>query len=48
MLGAVDRLRLSARAYHRIMKVALTISDLAGEVAVGKESIAEALRYRTD
>ena len=46
LLGAVERLNLSARAYHRTMKVALTIADLAECDAVGIEAVAEALRYR--
>ena len=40
---AVDRLRLSARAYHRTIKVARTIADLAGDAAIGASHVAEAL-----
>jgi len=43
---AVDGLGLSARAYHRVLKVARTIADLAGEETVGQEHVAEALLYR--
>lgn len=43
--GAVS-LNLSARAYHRTLKVARTIADLDGAVSVGVPHIAEALRYR--
>jgi magnesium chelatase family protein len=44
---AAERLRLSARAYHRLLKVALTISDLAaGAEQITEAHIAEALSYR--
>ena len=43
---ALSRLSLSARAYHRVLKVARTIADLAGTEAVGTPHIAESLRYR--
>jgi magnesium chelatase family protein len=43
---AMSRLSLSARAYHRVLKVARTIADLAGAEAVGTAHIAEAVRYR--
>jgi len=43
---ALSRLSLSARAYHRVLKVARTIADLAGVAAVGTAHIAESLRYR--
>jgi magnesium chelatase family protein len=39
-------LDLSARAYHRLAKVARTIADLASEECVAAEHVAEALRYR--
>jgi len=45
-LQAAERLKLSARAYHRLLKVALTISDLAGANEVTQAHIAEALSYR--
>ena len=43
---AAERMRLSARGYHRVLKVARTIADLAGAGAVGKTHLAEALSYR--
>ena len=43
---AIARLNLSARAYHRVLKVARTIADLAGEETVGAARMAEAIQYR--
>ncbi len=44
---AIDRLGLSARAYHRVLKVARTIADLAGADGAGESEIAEATGYRS-
>lgn len=46
LLDAAERLRLSARSYHRVLRVARTIADLDGAAAVEASAIAEALRYR--
>jgi magnesium chelatase family protein len=43
---AVERLGLSARAYHRILRLARTIADLAGSAAIETGHLSEALSYR--
>ena len=43
---AMERMRLSARVYHRVLKLARTIADLAGEDAIAAQHVAEALQYR--
>jgi len=44
--AAMDKFRLSARAYHRILKVARTIADLSLSDAIATTHISEALNYR--
>ena len=43
---AAETMRLSARGYHRVMRVARSIADLAGSEGVGRIHVAEALSYR--
>ena len=43
---AMQRLRLSARAYHRVLRVARTIADLAGSEAIETPHLTEAIGYR--
>ena len=43
---AAEAMRLSARGYHRVLKVARTIADLDGAEAIGRPHLAEALAYR--
>jgi magnesium chelatase family protein len=43
---AADAMRLSARGYHRVLKVARTIADLDGAERIGRPHLAEALAYR--
>lgn len=44
--AAMQKFSLSARSYHRILKLARTIADLAGSDAISETHIAEALQYR--
>jgi magnesium chelatase family protein len=46
MKTAMNQLQLTARAYHRILKLARTIADLAGAENISPTHLAEALQYR--
>lgn len=46
MRAAMQQMNLSARAYHRVLKLARTIADLAGEEQIAVQHLAEALQYR--
>jgi magnesium chelatase family protein len=46
LMSAMESLKLSARGYHRVLRVARTIADLERCDAVGTTHVAEALRYR--
>ncbi len=46
LVQAAERLKLSARAYHRVLRVARTLADLAGAERVARPHVAEALSYR--
>ncbi len=43
---AMQQLHLSARAYHRVLKLARTIADLAGNEEIMANHVAEAVQYR--
>lgn len=45
--NAVNRLGLSARAYHRVLKIARTIADLDGAEAIETSHVSEAIQYRS-
>lgn len=44
--AAMQELHLTARAYHRILKLARTIADLAGSASIETAHLAEAIQYR--
>ena len=45
--SAIARLNLSARAYHRVLKISRTIADLGGAANVEAQHVSEAVQYRT-
>jgi magnesium chelatase family protein len=47
MRTAMNQMQLSARGYHRVLKLALTIADLAGSEMIQSVHLAEALQYRS-
>jgi magnesium chelatase family protein len=44
---AIEKLGLSSRAYHRVLKVARTLADMSGSESLETVHISEALGYRT-
>jgi len=44
--AAISQLNLSARGYHRILKLARTIADLAGSEQIQTSHVADTLQYR--
>ena len=46
MRAAMQQMQLSARGYHRVLKLSRTIADLDGSEAIGTQHVAEALQYR--
>ena len=46
MRSAMSQMNLSARAFHRVLKIGRTIADLAGEEQIRPAHLAEALQYR--
>jgi magnesium chelatase family protein len=44
---AIGRLKLSARAYHRVLKIARTIADLARSAVINPSHVSEAVQYRS-
>jgi magnesium chelatase family protein len=44
--AAMNQLHLSARAYHRILKLARSVADLAGSTEIRQAHLAEAIQYR--
>ncbi len=44
---AIMRLGLSARPYHRVLKIARTVADLAGSAGVETAHVSEAIQYRS-
>jgi magnesium chelatase family protein len=44
---ASEAMKLSARGFHRVLRVARTLADLEGEDEIGRAHVAEALSYRS-
>jgi magnesium chelatase family protein len=47
LTAAISRLKLSARAYHRVLKISRTIADLAGSSSIETAHVSEAVQYRS-
>lgn len=46
LMVSIDKLKLTARSYHKLLKLARTIADMAGHEAIAQNHIAEAITYR--
>lgn len=46
LIASIDKLRLSARSYHKILRLARSIADMAGEIDIRAGNLAEAIAYR--
>ncbi|MCP4493583.1 MAG: YifB family Mg chelatase-like AAA ATPase [Gammaproteobacteria bacterium] len=46
IMTSIDKLKLTARSYHKLLKLARTIADMAGQEKIGQTHIAEAITYR--
>jgi magnesium chelatase family protein len=46
LMASIDKLKLTARSYHKLLKLARTIADMAGFESIAQNHIAEAITYR--
>jgi len=46
LITSIDKLKLTARSYHKVLKLARTIADMANEVGILRPHLAEAIAYR--
>ena len=46
LMTSIDKLKLTARSYHKLLKLARTIADMTGDDRIAKHHLAEAITYR--